>query len=171
MPGSPSGTTGAGRPRQLTPRSRVRAIEVHGACWHGAVPSTNASRVETKVTEAALNPAGTGPPEGRVMPAGAAAAGARGAGRDADGAAGRAVGGACAVLHPAASPAISRPPHTAAKVLFIEITSYEMTPQTAARLRVFGPHWGLPEAERVHSGPVRVHTNRPPMPAAMARST
>src|SRR2546426_772833 len=70
-PGSPSGTTGAGRPRQLTPRSPVRAIEVHGACLHGAVPSTNASRVETKVTEAALNPAGTGPPEGRVMPAGA----------------------------------------------------------------------------------------------------
>ena len=61
-PGSPSGTTGAGRPRQLTPRSRVRTIEVHGACWHGAVPSANASRVEAKVTEAALNPAGTGPP-------------------------------------------------------------------------------------------------------------
>ena len=139
MPGSPSGTTGAGRPRQLTPRSRVRAIEVHGACWHGAVPSTNASRVETKVTEAALNPAGTGPPEGRVMPAGTAAAGARGAGRDAAGAAGRAAGGVRAVPHPAASPAISRPPHTAAHVLFTEITSYEMTPQAAVRLWVFGP--------------------------------
>src|SRR5207253_583254 len=77
VPGSPSGATGAGRPRQLTPRSRVRAIEVHGACWHGAVPSTNASRVETKVTEAALNPAGIELPEGRVMPAGTPAALAR----------------------------------------------------------------------------------------------
>src|SRR5260370_21328349 len=83
-PGSPSGTTGAGRPRQLTPRSRVRTIEVHGACLHGAVPSTNASRVETKVTEAALNPAGTGPPEGCVVPAGTAVAVARGAGWSAD---------------------------------------------------------------------------------------
>jgi hypothetical protein len=73
-----------------------------------------------------------------VMPAGAAAAGARGAGRDAAGAAGRAAGGACAVPHPAASPAISGPPHTAAHVLFTEITSYEMTAQAAARLRVFG---------------------------------
>src|SRR5690349_23233178 len=109
VPGSPSGTTGAGRPRQLTPRSRVRATEVHGACWHGAVPSTNASRVETKVTEAALNPAGTGPPEGRVTPTGAAAAGVRGAGRDTGEAAGRTAGGG-AVPHPAASPTISRPP-------------------------------------------------------------
>jgi hypothetical protein len=125
------------------------------------VPSTNASRVETKVTEAALNPVGTGPPEGCVMPAGVAAAGARGAGRDAAGAVGRAAGGACAVPHPTASPAISRPPHTAADVLFTEITSYEMTAQAAARLRVFGPHRGQSEAERVHSGPVRVAKETP----------
>src|SRR5437660_1063335 len=134
MPGSPSGATGAGRPRQLTPRSRVRAIEVHGACWHGAVPSKNASRVETKVTEAALNPAGIELREGRVMPAGTAAAGACGADRDTGGAAEGPAGGACAVRHPAASPTISRPPPTAASVLFTEITSYEMTPQAAARL-------------------------------------
>src|SRR5579859_4373448 len=123
MPGSPSGTTGAGMPRQLTPRSRVRAIEVHGACWHDAAPSTNASRTETKVTEAALNPAGTGPPEGCAMPAGTAVAGACGADWDTDGAAERATGGACAGPHPAARAAISRPPHTVANVLFIEITS------------------------------------------------
>jgi hypothetical protein len=48
---------------------------VHGACWHGAVPSTNASRLETKVMEAPLNPAGTGPPEGGLMPAFGASAG------------------------------------------------------------------------------------------------
>jgi len=122
----------------------VRAIEVHGACLHGAVPSTNASRVETKVTEAALNPAGTGPPEGRLMPAGAAAAeaaaaGARGADRNADGATGRAAGGACAVPHPAATPTISRPPHTAAKVLFIEITSYEDDSVGSGAVVGFGP--------------------------------
>src|SRR5207302_4168525 len=109
MPGSPSGTTGAGRPRQLTPRSRVRAIEVHGACWHGAVPSANASRVEAKVTEAALNPAGTGPPAGSVVPAGTAVAVARAADwtTDAGAVAERAADGACAVPHPAVSAAIS----------------------------------------------------------------
>ena len=30
---------------------------------------------------------------------------------------------------------------------------------------------GLSGADRVHSGPVRGHQNRPPMPAALARST
>jgi hypothetical protein len=39
----------------------VRTIDVHGACEHGAVPRTNASCVETNVTEAAANPRGTGP--------------------------------------------------------------------------------------------------------------
>ena len=38
-----SGTTGAGSPRQLAPRFRVRRIDVHGAFAHGAVPRTNAS--------------------------------------------------------------------------------------------------------------------------------
>src|SRR5580693_8939718 len=57
--GSPTGTTGAGRPTQLAPRFRVRAIEVHGACAHGAVPSTNASSGDTQVTDVAANPAGT----------------------------------------------------------------------------------------------------------------
>jgi hypothetical protein len=50
----------------------VRTTEVHGACRHGAVPSTNPSRAETNVTDAARNPAGTGPPDGWTMPAGAA---------------------------------------------------------------------------------------------------
>jgi hypothetical protein len=35
---------------------------VHGACAHGAVPSTNASSTETNVTEVAVNFASTGPP-------------------------------------------------------------------------------------------------------------
>src|SRR5215469_15527454 len=64
LDGWPSGTTGAGRPRQLAPRSRVRTIDVHGACEHGAVPSTYASCGETNVTEVAANPPGTGPPAG-----------------------------------------------------------------------------------------------------------
>src|SRR5215469_16125721 len=64
QPGCPIGTTGAGRPRQVAPRSDVRRIEVHGACAHGAVPRTNASCVETSVTEVAVNPGGTGPPVG-----------------------------------------------------------------------------------------------------------
>jgi hypothetical protein len=40
--------------------------------WPAEVPRTNASFVETKVTEVALNPAGTGPPEGWVGVAGVA---------------------------------------------------------------------------------------------------
>jgi hypothetical protein len=44
----------------------VRTIDVHGAWEHGAVPRTNASCVETNVTEAAANPLGTGPPAGTV---------------------------------------------------------------------------------------------------------
>ena len=59
-----SGAAGAGSPRQLAPRSRVRRIDVHGAFAHGAVPRTNASSVETNVTEVAANPIGTGPPDG-----------------------------------------------------------------------------------------------------------
>jgi hypothetical protein len=59
-----SGTTGAGSPRQLAPRFRVRRIDVHGAFAHGAVPRTNASSGETNVTDRAANPIGTGPPGG-----------------------------------------------------------------------------------------------------------
>ena len=40
------------------------AIDVHGACEHGAVPSTKASCVDTNVTDVAVNPPGTGPPGG-----------------------------------------------------------------------------------------------------------
>src|ERR1700678_3958195 len=64
--GAASGTVGAGSPRQLAPRSRVRRIDVHGAFAHGAVPRTNASSGETNVTDAAANPVGTGPPEGTL---------------------------------------------------------------------------------------------------------
>jgi len=42
----------------------VRTIDVHGACEHGAVPSTKASRADTNVTDVAVNPPGTGPPGG-----------------------------------------------------------------------------------------------------------
>ena len=66
--GWPSGTTGAGSPRQLAPRFSVRTIDVHGVCEHGAVPSTNASSGETNVTEVAAIPAGTGPPAGVAAP-------------------------------------------------------------------------------------------------------
>ena len=78
---------------------------MHGARLHGAVPSANASRVETNVTEAALNPAGTGPPRGCMMPTGTVTAGETGAGwdTDRDAAAERATEGAGAVPHPAAS--------------------------------------------------------------------
>ena len=82
------------------------------------MPSTNASRVETKVMEAALNPAGTGLPEGNVVPAGIAVTVARGACWSADAVAGRAADGGRAVPHPAVSPAISRPPHAPANSLF-----------------------------------------------------
>jgi hypothetical protein len=34
----------------------------HGACWQGAVPSTNAIAGEMNVTLVALFPGGTGPP-------------------------------------------------------------------------------------------------------------
>ena len=64
--GAASGTTGAGSPRQLAPRFRVRRIDVQGAFAHGAVPRTNASWVETNVTDLAANPIGTGPPDGTV---------------------------------------------------------------------------------------------------------
>ena len=66
--GWPSGTTGAGSPRQLAPRFSVRTIDVHGVCEHGAVPSTNASSGETNVTEVAAIPVGTGPPAGVAAP-------------------------------------------------------------------------------------------------------
>jgi hypothetical protein len=81
------------------------------------------------VTDAALNPAGTGPPGGGVMPAGTAVAGERDAGRDTDGdeAAERAgepaADGAGVVPHPAASATISSPPHAAANDFFIELAS------------------------------------------------
>jgi hypothetical protein len=81
------------------------------------------------VADAALNPAGTGPPDGCVMPAGAVAAGAREAGRDTDHgeaaerAGERAPDGACVVPHPAASATISSPPHAVANDFFIELTS------------------------------------------------
>jgi hypothetical protein len=103
----------------------VRTIEVHGARVHGAVPSANASRMETNVTEAALNPAGTGPPGGCEMPAGTVTAGEVGVGRDTDGdaAAERVTDGARAVPHPAASATISSPPHAEANDVFIELTS------------------------------------------------
>ena len=39
---------------------------MHGALAHGAVPRTNASCGETKVTDVAANPIGTGPPDGTV---------------------------------------------------------------------------------------------------------
>jgi len=47
---------------------------VQGGAAHGAVPSTNASSAEAKVTDVAANPRGTGPPIGRVgtEPAGTA---------------------------------------------------------------------------------------------------
>jgi hypothetical protein len=62
--GSASGATGAGSPTQVAPRFSVRAIDVHGLLEHGAVPSTNASSVDTNVTEVAANPLGTGPSAG-----------------------------------------------------------------------------------------------------------
>jgi hypothetical protein len=127
------------RPPQERPARIASDPAAHGHREHLAVDDLQGN------DRAALNPAGTRPPDGRVMPAGAAAAGARGAGRDAAGAARRTADGACAVPHPAASPTISRPPHMAANVVFIEITSYEMTPQAAARLWIFCvPHGRRP---------------------------
>jgi hypothetical protein len=63
-----------------------------------------------------------------MMPAGAAVAGARDAGRDTDGdkaerAGERAADGACVVPHPAASATISSPPHAVANDFFIELAS------------------------------------------------
>ena len=80
------------------------------------------------MTDAALNPARTGPPGGRMMPADAAVAGARDADRDTDGdeaerAGERAADGACVVPHPAASATISSPPHAVANDFFIELAS------------------------------------------------
>ena len=63
-PGADSGTTGAGSPRQVAPRSSVRTIDVHTAFGHGAVPRTKASCAETNVTDVAVKPPGTGPPGG-----------------------------------------------------------------------------------------------------------
>src|SRR5579864_5800844 len=57
---------GAGMPTQVCPPLMVRRTDVHGALVHGAVPSTKPSLAETKVTESAWNPAGTGPPSGRA---------------------------------------------------------------------------------------------------------
>src|ERR1700722_16235341 len=54
-PGAPTGTAGAGTAVQLPPRFRAPAIEVHGACAHGAVPSTNSSSGDTQVTDVAAN--------------------------------------------------------------------------------------------------------------------
>jgi hypothetical protein len=88
-----------------------------------------ASSAETNVTDAALNPAGTGPPDGCVPLVGATVPGARVAGWDTDGdeaaewAGERGADGACAVPHPAASATISNPPHTVANDFFIELTS------------------------------------------------
>ena len=82
------------------------------------------------MTDAALNPAGTGPPDGCTGPASAAVAGARDAGRDTDGdeaaerAGERAADGACVAPHPAASAAISSPPHAVANDFFTELASY-----------------------------------------------
>src|ERR1700689_4840120 len=81
--GAVSGATGAGSPRQLAPRFRVRRIDVHGAFAHGAVPRTNASSVETNVTDLAANPIGTGPPDG-TLTVDVAADVAGGAGRPAE---------------------------------------------------------------------------------------
>jgi hypothetical protein len=81
------------------------------------------------VADAALNPAGTGPPDGCVTPAGAVVAGAREAGPDTDGdeaaewAGERVADDACVVPHPAASATISSPPHPVANDLLIELTS------------------------------------------------
>ena len=60
------------------------------------------------------------------MPAGIAVAVGRGADWGADAVAGRAADGARAVPHPAVSAAISRPPHAAAKSLFIFKSPHEL---------------------------------------------
>ena len=103
-PGAPMGTAGAGRPVQLAPRFSVRAIEVHGACAHGAVPSTNASSGDTHVTDVAANPAGT-PPAGRPsvgpVPGGGNDFEAERPGVLAPAFAERAAAGSCTVPHPA----------------------------------------------------------------------
>jgi hypothetical protein len=134
----------------------VRAIEVHGERVHDAVPRTNASRVETNVADAALNPAGTGPPGDCVMPDGAAAAGARAAGRAAD--------GACVVPHPAASVTISSPPHTAENDFFTNSPPDLETPKPAGRLRALARYDKIyPERAAV---PAPVTPTRPAGPGA-----
>ncbi len=93
------------------------------------------------MTDAAVNRAGTEPPDGCVTPAGGAVTGARDGGGDtggdetadgeetadgdetADRAADGAADGVRAVPHPAASATISRPPHAAANDLFTELAS------------------------------------------------
>jgi hypothetical protein len=89
-----------------------------------------ASSAETNVTDVALNPAGTGPPDGCVPSAGGVAvAGVPDTGGDTDGdevaerTGERAADGAWAVPHPAASATISNPPHTVANDFFIKLTS------------------------------------------------
>jgi hypothetical protein len=42
----------------------VRTTEVHGGEAQGAVPSTHPRAADTKVTDAGVNPRGTGPPAG-----------------------------------------------------------------------------------------------------------
>jgi hypothetical protein len=48
----------------------VRRIEVQGRVEQGAVPSTKACDGETKVTDVAAKPPGTGPPVGRATAVG-----------------------------------------------------------------------------------------------------
>jgi len=62
IPGRPAGTARTAAVRQVTPRSKVRAIDVQGACEQGEVPSTNASRADTNVKDIAANPYGTRAP-------------------------------------------------------------------------------------------------------------
>src|SRR6266568_2113876 len=62
IPNRPAGTARTAAVRQVTPRSKVRAIDVQGACEQGEVPSTNASRADTNVKDIAANPYGTRAP-------------------------------------------------------------------------------------------------------------
>jgi hypothetical protein len=65
---------------QVVPPSDVRSSEGQRPAEQGALPSTQPSCTDTKVTEAAANPRGTVPPEGPDGVAGRPVAGARGAG-------------------------------------------------------------------------------------------
>ena len=62
-------SVGAGTPDHVRPPSVVRTIDVHTGLAHGALPRTQPSAAEMKLTDAGWKPDGTGPP------AGAAAAG------------------------------------------------------------------------------------------------